>query len=147
MSGLQPNYVISWLESRETSIKEEFRNFKAGETSIDKGGSLKKEGNEIDPDIAALSSEGSEDEEEEVPIVKNRQSRSSVSAEAYGSFNVKGAFVPKNIPKTKEQINRIKGLLSAQFMFSNLDSNAFGTIIMAMEEQRFKYTFFEGKTQ
>ena len=37
-----------------------------------------------------------------------RGQRSSVSAEAFGMFNKKGAFKPRVIPKKPEQIETIK---------------------------------------
>lgn len=49
--------------------------------------------------------------------------RTSVSAEAYGQYNQKSAFIAKNIPKNADQIHRIKQRLSQAFMFQSLDEN------------------------
>ncbi len=49
---------------------------------------------------------------------KGKQGRSSVSAEVYGAFNVKKEFVPKVIPKTEDQINRIQDKVLKSFIFN-----------------------------
>ena len=66
------------------------------------------------------------------------KSRNSVSAEVYGIFNKKKIFEPKKIPKTNEQINRIKGKIISSFIFSSLDKNDIEIVINAMEEKKFK---------
>ena len=66
------------------------------------------------------------------------RSRGSVSAEVYGIFNKKKIFVPKKIPKTPEQINRIKGKIISSFIFNSLDIKEINIIIDAMEEKNFK---------
>ena len=63
--------------------------------------------------------------------------RSGVSAEAYGIFNKKDSFVPKTIPKTEEQIQRIKTSVIHSFLFGNLDNKDLNIVINAMEEKRF----------
>ena len=67
-----------------------------------------------------------------------RNTRNSVSAEVYGIFNKRENFVPKKIPKTEEQINRIKGKIISSFIFSSLDKKDIEIIIDAMEEKKFK---------
>ena len=47
-------------------------------------------------------------------------------------------FVPKKIPKTSEQINRIKGKIISSFIFNSLDKNDIDIVINAMEEKKFK---------
>ena len=80
----------------------------------------------------------------EISKISNRQSqfsmraRNSVSAEVYGAFNKKKVFVPKKIPKTSEQINRIKGKIISSFIFNSLDKNDIDIVINAMEEKKFK---------
>lgn len=63
--------------------------------------------------------------------------RSSVSAEAYGKFNQKGAFKAKYIEKTSNQIARIKKRLLQAFMFSALDDKELEIVVGAMEEKVF----------
>lgn len=50
-----------------------------------------------------------------------QKNRAGVSAEVFGDYNKKGAFIPKVVPKTKEQEQRINIRLGQAFMFSNLD--------------------------
>lgn len=62
------------------------------------------------------------------------KARQSVSAEAYGEWNTKKAFVAPIITKTEAQKNRLKTVLSASFLFFNLDAMDFGIVIGAMKE-------------
>ncbi|EAR86860.2 CAMP-dependent kinase, regulatory protein (macronuclear) [Tetrahymena thermophila SB210] len=74
-------------------------------------------------------------------LIKQKQGktmRTSVSAEAYGQYNQKSAFVAKNIPKNANQVLRIKQRLSQAFMFQSLDENEQRVVIGAMEEKKFK---------
>ncbi len=92
-----------------------------------------------------------EDEEEEVDELEemklqqklevhkqSKQMRTSVSAEVYGSFNKKGDYKAKVIPKSDDQIKRIKNRLSQAFMFSSLDEKDQVIVINAFEERTFK---------
>jgi cAMP-dependent protein kinase regulator len=78
----------------------------------------------------------------EIDLHKNRMSLSNprvgISAEVYGEFNIKKEFVPKVIPKSEDQINRIKVRIVQSFIFSNLDSKELQIVINAMEEKSFK---------
>ena len=67
-----------------------------------------------------------------------KNSRTSVSAEVYGQWNKKTNFVPKNIPKSDDQINRLKKRLDQVFLFSSLDENEKSIVIKSMEEKKFK---------
>ena len=64
--------------------------------------------------------------------------RTGVSAEAYGQFNKKEDFVARIIPKTDEQIQRIKTSVIHSFLFNNLEAKDLEIVIGAMEEKRFK---------
>ena len=68
---------------------------------------------------------------------QKRIHRSSVSAEAYGFHNKKEMYKPKIIPKSEEQIARIKSRILSSFIFSSLEKNDLEIIIKAMEEKRF----------
>lgn len=92
---------------------------------------MPEEGKKADSD-EETESDDVVDEVEEVPL-KSR-GRQSVSAEAYGEWNVKKAFTPPVIPKTDEQKDRLKACLKSSFMFAPLDDTAFGIIIGAMKE-------------
>jgi len=62
--------------------------------------------------------------------------RQSVSAEAYGEWNLKKSFVAPIITKSDEQKERLKNVLGRSFLFSNLDAHAFTIVIGAMKEVR-----------
>jgi len=62
------------------------------------------------------------------------RARASVSAEAYGEWNRKKKFVAPVVSKTDAQKDRLKGVLSNSFMFSNLDDNDLAVVIGAMSE-------------
>ena len=72
----------------------------------------------------------------------NKKIRQGVSAEAYGKFNQKKAYVPKIIIKSNEQIKRIKDRVIQSFLFNNLDNNDLEDIINAMEEISFNENDF-----
>lgn len=69
-------------------------------------------------------------------ITKNQ--RSSVSAEAYGVFNIKAVFVPKVIKKSNEQKNRITQKIMKSILFNSLDEKELNTVIDAMEEKHYE---------
>ena len=64
--------------------------------------------------------------------------RSAVSAEAYGQYHKKEEFVAKVVPKTQEQIQRIKSSVIHSFLFGNLEQKDLEVVINAMEEKVFK---------
>ena len=64
--------------------------------------------------------------------------RSGVSAEVYGTFHKKESFIAKVVPKTPEQIQRIKTSVIHSFLFGNLEPKDLQVVINAMEEKRFK---------
>merc|ERR1712060_856067 len=82
---------------------------------------------------------GEDDADDEPPpdFFKERpdnKARQSVSAEAYGEWNAKKAFVPPVIQKTDEQKERIKQTLSKSFLFSSVEDNGLTIVIGAMKE-------------
>ena len=64
--------------------------------------------------------------------------RSAVSAEVYGQFHKKESFVAKIVPKSQEQIRRIKSSVIHSFLFGNLEQKDLEVVINAMEEKVFK---------
>ena len=86
-----------------------------------------------DPEVLSESSNNESDEGDEKSdadfdkkLAKRQQDkkgmkRVGVSAEVYGDFNKKEDFVARVIPKTEEQINRIKPRILASFLFSALE--------------------------
>ncbi|KAL4489455.1 hypothetical protein ABPG72_002751 [Tetrahymena utriculariae] len=68
---------------------------------------------------------------------KGKGMRASVSAEAYGSFNKKGSYVPKVVYKEEEQKKRIEHRLMQAFMFQALDEKEREIVVNAMTEVKF----------
>lgn len=80
-----------------------------------------------------------DDQVEEIIVAKKasivkKGPRSSVSAEVYGSFNIKQVFIPKVIPKTEDQIQRIHTKVLKSFIFNSLDERDLKDVVSAMEE-------------
>lgn len=81
-------------------------------------------------------------EEEIAPLpakLKERMNRprASVSAEVYGAYNPKTAFVPPVVEKDEGTKKMLRELLVKIFMFQHLETEDLGTVIDAMEERRF----------
>mmetsp|Transcript_50436 Transcript_50436/g.107086 ORF Transcript_50436/g.107086 Transcript_50436/m.107086 type:complete len:406 (-) Transcript_50436:133-1350(-) len=90
-----------------------------------------------DSDSSEDSDESDDVADEELPeklkalVARPRQ---SVSAEAYGEWNTKKAFIPPVIPKSDAQKERLRSCLSKSFLFSSLETTDFNIIIGAMKE-------------
>ena len=106
----------------------------------------RKKYNKEDKEMEVSSESDSEvDEEEQKRIdeeMKKRQQkkkgmRTSVSAEVYGIHNVKKPFVPRVIPKTNEQIARIKDKCMQSFIFNSLEDKELKTVIDSFEEKKY----------
>jgi len=64
--------------------------------------------------------------------------RTSVSAECYGIYNEKKAFVPKVIQKSAEQRDKIYNKVIQSFLFNSLEEKDLNTVINAMDEVKFQ---------
>lgn len=98
----------------------------------------------------AGNSSGSDDSEEEGDVVADtlasapsnqrmqmaQRTRTSVSAEAFGKYNVKQAFKAKVIPKSEEVCKKIQQRLESAFMFMALDEGEMKVVIDAMDEKK-----------
>ena len=62
--------------------------------------------------------------------------RSSVSAEAFGSWNPNEAFVPREVEKSGETALKIESRLTQSFMFAGLNSDELNILVTAMEERK-----------
>lgn len=71
------------------------------------------------------------------PPPVSRGPRASVSAEAYGNWNKVKAFTPPEHPKSAEQTNKLRDILSSSFMFSSLEKKDMDVVILAMVEKTF----------
>ena len=78
------------------------------------------------------------DEELKKRQQKKKNFRVSVSAEVYGVHNVKKPFVPRVIPKTTNQIERIKDKCMQSFIFNSLEDKELKTVIDSFEEKKYK---------
>lgn len=67
-------------------------------------------------------------------VNKHKGPRASVSAEAFGQWNQKGAFKAKVIPKSAESKAALRKKLDMAFMFSALDESEKNVVIDAMGE-------------
>ena len=97
-----------------------------------------------DKEMEVSSSDSDVDEEEQKKIdeeLKKRQEqkknfRVSVSAEAYGIHNVKKPYIPRVIPKTDKQKERIKEKCMQSFIFNSLEDKELKTVIDSFEEKK-----------
>lgn len=64
--------------------------------------------------------------------------RTSVSAEVFGKYHVKGIFKAVVIKKAPEQKDAIRNLLSNAFMFMGLEDKDMNIVIDAMESHSVK---------
>jgi len=81
-------------------------------------------------------------DENEVPDLPSKfqqlsRPRQSVSAEVYGMYNPKTAFVPKKVAKTESQKKMLRELLKKIFMFKALEEEDLEVVIDAMSERTF----------
>ena len=129
--NLKPSQSIqkAELESLRTEVQE-----------------YRKKYNKEDKEMEVSSeSDSIVDEEEqkkfEEELKKKQQNkkmmRTSVSAEVYGIHNVKKPFIPRVIPKTNEQIERIKDRCMLSFIFNSLDDKELKTVIDSFEEKKY----------
>ena len=78
------------------------------------------------------------DEELKKRAQKKKNFRVSVSAEVYGIHNIKKPFIPRVIPKTDEQKERIRDKCMQSFLFNSLEDKELKTVIDSFEEKRYK---------
>ena len=100
----------------------------------------------------AYGEESDEENDDELPLELvakfdkpqkvTKNSRSSVSAEAYGQYLKKNDdYKARVIPKNEYQIERIKARISQVFMFSSLEGKEVDILVSAFEEKTFKFVF------
>eukprot|EP00913_Durusdinium_trenchii_P011563 g10857.t1 len=83
------------------------------------------------------SDDGADDGPDEPPPPPvQRKQRQSVSAEAYGAFNERKAYVPKVIEKDEAQTARLQEVLQACWMFKHHTPENMKIILDAMQEKR-----------
>ena len=83
------------------------------------------------------SDDGADDgPDEPPPPPPQRKQRQSVSAEAYGAFNERKAYVPKVIAKDEAQTSRLQEVLQACWMFKHHTPENMKIILDAMQEKK-----------
>jgi len=117
------------LKAEHRKLQAEVQQLEAevGELSDKKGDEDEDEEEEDDDDDGELG--------EAPPEAYMKKVRTSVSAEAYGVWNQRQAFVPPVHAKSEEQQTRILGVLSKSFLFNSLEAEAQKTIVDAMQEK------------
>jgi len=143
-------FMLDWLEAKKVSDEDKLLSCQEKESIEEDSKCLeakitnaKKQMQEAakhaaDADGEEEEEEDDDDEEEEPPEgwiqSHSKAPRTSVSAEAYGEWNARKAFVAPVISKTDEQKDRLKKCLVKSFLFSSLDANDLGIVIGAMKE-------------
>lgn len=136
------SYMIEFLEKKRSgsaSLSAENTALKKSLTQMEK----KIKEMESRSGISTQDDDEDEDDEEDevfdLPDFDAKphmfKQRQSVSAEAYGEWNIKKAFTPPKYEKTDDQKTRLRGILSESFLFQNLDSKELNLVVDAMQEK------------
>lgn len=145
-------FMLEWLEQKKVTDEDKLLSPEEKERLSQENRALQGELTKVKSQMqeaAKLAADDQEEEEEEEEDDEDdepppdfgkhqKMARQSVSAEAYGEWNTKKAFVPPIIPKSDEQKDRLKSVLSDSFLFSSLEDNDFAIIIGAMKEVQVK---------
>lgn len=147
------DFMVKWLRRRTGAVSPHKRSLKETNDAMKKDLHQMTEfvsgaaaAMKADNDEASEESEEEDDEDEgdllpetfTKDVVKHRQQRQSVSAEAYGLWNKQADFTPPYYEKTAEQKERLTTTLSASFLFSGLQASDLDVILGAMEESIFE---------
>ena len=131
------SFALNWLESCKNPVlslpeEQELKQLRKEVANLRRG-NFSEEDNEMG------SSASSEDDTIDDILLKAipKKFRTSVSAEAYGDWNKKTDFIPRQISKTNEQRQRIIEVINKCFMFSSLEKCEKEVLILAFEERRF----------
>lgn len=143
-------FMLEWLETKRVSESDSSLSPEEKSALIEENKKLEAEMKKVKSEMsetvklvdrnteAAPDSEEEDDDNDEPPpdFYKDQtnKARTSVSAEAYGEWNTKKAFVAPVIPKTDEQKDRLKNVLSKSFLFECLEDNDMTVVIGAMSE-------------
>ena len=138
--------MIQWLQKKYNLSSSDISPKNELETLRKKVQDYRTKYHKEDKEMEVSSDSDSElDEEEQKRIdeeMRKRQQkkkgmRTSVSAEVYGVHNVKKPYVPRVIPKTNEQKERIKDKCMQSFIFNSLDDKELKTVIDSFEEKKY----------
>mmetsp|Transcript_79299 Transcript_79299/g.125046 ORF Transcript_79299/g.125046 Transcript_79299/m.125046 type:complete len:253 (-) Transcript_79299:4-762(-) len=143
-------FMLEWLEKKKASEEDKLLSPEEKERLTKENEELLVKVNKIKGQVqeaakmaseaqAAEEEEEEEDDEDDEPppgweVDQSNKARTSVSAEAYGEWNAKKAFVPPVLVKNEEQKTRLKACLTKSFLFSELDATDLSIVIGAMRE-------------
>jgi cAMP-dependent protein kinase regulator len=144
-------FMLDWLEDKKVTDEDKLLSPEEKERLLAENKNLELEISKVKGQLqeaskmVAVKHEEEEEEEEDDDLddepppdffdrPQTNKARTSVSAEAYGEWNLKKAFVPPVITKSDEQKDRLKSTLTASFMFANLEANDLNIVIGAMKE-------------
>jgi len=145
-------FMLDFLESKRVEKEDKLLTDEERERLKMENEELKENMAKVQSEMqetAKLVSQAKEDEDDEEDdddddgepppdFYKNMENptkaRASVSAEAYGEWNTKKAFVAPVVTKSEEQKQRLKACLSKSFLFSTLGQNDLNVVIGAMKE-------------
>ena len=142
-------YMIRYLNhyigiSNETStekeelikLRKEMAKYKGNGNEEDKEAIAQSEDEENDKEDQDQFDKEIEEKTKKGPHEKLSAQRISVCSEVVGEYNKKADYVPKVIPKTDKQKEKIKNKMLQNFMFSNLDEAELQTVLDAFEEKK-----------
>jgi len=143
-------FMLDWLEQKKVMEEDKLLSPEEKERLVQENKVLSESVNKVKSQVQEAAKmaadEPVEDEEEEeeddaddepppdFEKPQGNRARQSVSAEAYGDWNAKKAFVPPVIAKSDEQKERLKNCLIKSFLFANLETNDLSIVIGAMKE-------------
>ena len=140
-----------------SNLREEYKKLKAKKQAQEKGNrqndaqsSDSDDNKQIHQESKKADASSSDSEGEDLDTVhddlsptKNQEmirmaqrARTSVSAEVFGKYHQKEAFVAKVVPKSDEQKQKIAKILGGAFMFMNLDQKDLNVVIDAISEKK-----------
>jgi len=143
-------FMLDWLENKRIADDDAKMTPEDKNKMIEENNKLEAEMKKVKSEMSDAvklvetekdkESEEEDDEDDEPPpdFFKNEnqmgKARASVSAEAYGEWNTKKAFVAPVITKTDEQKDRLRNVLSKSFLFATLEDTDMTVVIGAMSE-------------
>ena len=139
--------MLQWLQKKYNLKQSDISQKGDLEKLREKVKEYRKKYNKEDKEMEVSSESDSEVDEEEQRRIdeemrkrqqKKKGMRASVSAEVYGMYNVKKPYVPRVIPKTSDQIERIKDKCMQSFIFNSLEDKELKTVIDSFEEKKYK---------
>ena len=131
-SGIQ-NIGENIEQTELENLRKEIKKYKKKYEQEDKEMEVSSE----DEDDISPEEQKKIDEEMKKRQAKKKGNRTSVSAEVYGIHNVKKPYVPRVIPKTEQQIERIKARCMQSFIFNSLEDKELKTVIDSFEEKKY----------